>query len=294
MSNPMRTLLVGLGARGKKWARILKEEPTVETVGYVDILDDNLEWAKVFDPVAKKSAYHSMEKALSELQPEFVVLVTPPIDRYKDVITIFEHGSHLLSEKPLSLDLDEGLSMVKAAQEAKVGFAVGLNFRYQHCVTEARAILKSGEIGKPGLVGLVTGTIAGLATITPASGYVDPKSAFIIGVLAGSICWYCSVLIKQTFNIDDSLDVFAVHGVGGMLGIVLVGFLANEAIGGTAGSWAQAKVQITGVIAVAALSIVATYIIVKIVQAVIGLRVSSKEAQDGLDITTHGERGYHL
>ena len=148
--------------------------------------------------------------------------------------------------------------------------------------------------GKPGLVGLVTGTIAGLATITPASGYVDPKSAFIIGVLAGSICWYCSVLIKQTFNIDDSLDVFAVHGVGGMLGIVLVGFLANEAIGGTAGSWAQTKVQITGVIAVAALSIVATYIIVKIVQAVIGLRVSSKEAQDGLDITTHGERGYHL
>ena len=148
--------------------------------------------------------------------------------------------------------------------------------------------------GKPGLVGLVTGTIAGLATITPASGFVDPKSAFIIGVLAGSICWYFSVLIKQTFNIDDSLDVFAVHGVGGMLGIILVGFLANEAIGGTAGSWAQAKVQITGVIAVAALSIVATYIIVKIVQAVIGLRVSSKEAQDGLDITTHGERGYHL
>ena len=148
--------------------------------------------------------------------------------------------------------------------------------------------------GKPGLVGLVTGTIAGLATITPASGYVDPKSAFIIGVLAGSICWYCSVLIKQTFNIDDSLDVFAVHGVGGMLGIILVGFLANEAIGGTAGSWAQAKVQITGVIAVAALSIVATYIIVKIVQSTIGLRVSGKEAQEGLDITTHGERGYHL
>ena len=148
--------------------------------------------------------------------------------------------------------------------------------------------------GKPGLVGLVTGTIAGLATITPASGYVDPKSAFIIGVLAGSICWYCSVLIKQTFNIDDSLDVFAVHGVGGMLGTIMVGFLANESIGGTAGSWAQAKIQITGVVAVAVLSIVATYIIVKIVQAMIGLRVSNKDAQEGLDITSHGERGYHL
>ena len=148
--------------------------------------------------------------------------------------------------------------------------------------------------GKPGLVGLVTGTIAGLATITPASGFVDPKSAFIIGLLAGSICWYFSVLIKQTFNIDDSLDVFAVHGVGGMLGTLMVGFLASESIGGTAGSWEQAKVQITGILAVAALSIVGTYIIVKIVQAMIGLRVSGKEAQDGLDITTHGERGYHL
>ena len=148
--------------------------------------------------------------------------------------------------------------------------------------------------GKPGLVGLVTGTIAGLATITPASGFVDPKSAFIIGVAAGSICYYFSVLIKQTFNIDDSLDVFAVHGVGGMLGTIMVGFLANESIGGTAGSWAQAKVQITGVIAVATLSIVATYIIVKIVQSIVGLRVSNKDAQEGLDITSHGERGYHL
>ena len=148
--------------------------------------------------------------------------------------------------------------------------------------------------GKPGLVGLVTGTIAGLATIKPASGFVDPKSAFIIGVAAGSICYYFSVLIKQTFNIDDSLDVFAVHGVGGMLGTIMVGFLANESIGGTAGSWAQAKVQITGVIAVATLSIVATYIIVKIVQSIVGLRVSNKDAQEGLDITSHGERGYHL
>ena len=133
-----------------------------------------------------------------------------------------------------------------------------------------------------------------MATITPASGYVDPKSAFIIGVLAGSICWYFSVLIKQTFNIDDSLDVFAVHGIGGMLGTLMVGFLAVESIGGTAGSMEQVKIQITGIVAVAALSIVGTYIIVKIVQAIIGLRVSGKEAQDGLDITTHGERGYHL
>ena len=148
--------------------------------------------------------------------------------------------------------------------------------------------------GKPGLVGLVTGTIAGLATITPASGFVDPKSAFIIGLLAGSICWYCSGLIKQTFNIDDSLDVFAVHGVGGMLGTLMVGFLANESIGGTAGSWEQAQIQITGIIFVAGISIVGTYIIVKITDSIFGLRVSKRDAQDGLDITSHGERGYHL
>ena len=148
--------------------------------------------------------------------------------------------------------------------------------------------------GKPGLVGIVTGTIAGLATITPASGFVDPKSAFIIGLLAGSICYYFSVLIKQTFNIDDSLDVFAVHGVGGMLGTLLVGFLANEAIGGTAGSSQQAQIQIIGIISVAAFSLIATFVIVKITELTVGLRVSRKDSQEGLDITTHGERGYHL
>ena len=152
--------------------------------------------------------------------------------------------------------------------------------------------------GKPGLVGMVTGTIAGLATITPASGYVDPQSGFIIGLLAGSICYYCAGLIKETFKIDDSLDVFAVHGVGGMLGIVLVGFLANESIGGTAGllegNSGQVTTQILGAVAVAAWSIIATYIIVKIANSLFGLRVSKKDAGDGLDITTHGERGYHL
>ena len=148
--------------------------------------------------------------------------------------------------------------------------------------------------GKPGLVGIVTGTIAGLATITPASGFVAPKSAFIIGLLAGSICYYFSVLIKQTFNIDDSLDVFAVHGVGGMLGTLLVGFLANEAIGGTAGSSQQAQIQIIGIISVAAFSLIATFVIVKITELTVGLRVSRKDSQEGLDITTHGERGYHL
>lgn len=152
--------------------------------------------------------------------------------------------------------------------------------------------------GKPGLVGMVTGTIAGLATITPASGFVNPTSGFIIGLLAGSVCYYFAGVIKETFKIDDSLDVFAVHGIGGMLGTLLVGILANESIGGTAGylegNSGQVTTQILGIIAVAAWSIVATYIIVKITDSLIGLRVSRKDAGDGLDITTHGERGYHL
>ena len=101
-------------------------------------------------------------------------------------------------------------------------------------------------------------------------------------------------LIKNTFNIDDSLDVFAVHGIGGMLGTLMVGFLANEAIGGTAGNWEQAKIQIVGILSVAIFSGIVTIIIVKITQALFGLRVSNKDAQEGLDITSHGERGYHL
>ena len=153
--------------------------------------------------------------------------------------------------------------------------------------------------GKPGLVGLVTGTIAGLATITPASGFVDPKSAFIIGVLAGSVCWYFSVLIKQTFNIDDSLDVFAVHGVGGIIGTLLVAVFATKQFGGlglaegaTIGS--QLLVQITGIISVAILSGIATWVIAKVVLGLTGLRVSEEEEIDGLDISAHGERGYDL
>ena len=152
--------------------------------------------------------------------------------------------------------------------------------------------------GKPTIVGITTGMVAGLATITPASGTVGPEGALLIGLLAGAVCYFCTLAMKGVFGVDDSLDVFAVHGVGGMLGIVLVGFLANESIGGTAGllegNSGQVTTQILGVVAVAAWCIIATYIIVKIANSLFGLRVSKKHAQEGLDITSHGERGYHL
>ena len=153
--------------------------------------------------------------------------------------------------------------------------------------------------GKPSLIGIVTGTIAGLATITPASGFVGPVGALIIGIAAGLVCQWAVSLVKQLLKVDDSLDVFAVHGVGGALGTILVSVLASIAFGGlgladgmTIAS--QLGVQLTGVAAVAAWSGVATFIIIKVVTALVGLRVDEETEIIGLDISAHGERGYDL
>ena len=155
------------------------------------------------------------------------------------------------------------------------------------------------KFGKPSLVGIVTGMVAGLATITPASGFVGPMGALIIGLAGGLVCYYAVGLIKHRLKIDDSLDVFAVHGVGGSIGTLLVAFLVDTSFGGgglaegmTMGS--QFGVQLTGLIAVLVWSLVASFILVKIVQAVVGLRVSDDEELEGLDVTSHGETGYNL
>ena len=156
------------------------------------------------------------------------------------------------------------------------------------------------KTGKPGLVGIVTGMVAGLATITPASGSVGPQGALIIGILAGFVCYIMCGLVKEKLKIDDSLDVFAVHGVGGILGTLLLSFLAVEGtLGGQgiekASSMEQLKVQVIGVLAAVILSAVATVIIVKILEAVCGgIRVSQEEEVNGLDQSHHGEKGYHL
>ena len=155
------------------------------------------------------------------------------------------------------------------------------------------------KFGKPSLVGIVTGMVAGLATITPASGFVGPMGALIIGFAGGLVCYYAVGLIKHKLKIDDSLDVFAVHGVGGAIGTLLVAFLVDTSFGGdglakgmTMGS--QFGVQLTGLIAVLVWSLVASFILVKFVQALVGLRVSDDEELEGLDVTTHGETGYNL
>jgi len=152
--------------------------------------------------------------------------------------------------------------------------------------------------GKPGLIGMITGMIAGLATVTPASGFIGPMGAIILGILSGSICYYCVGFVKFKLKIDDSLDVFAVHGAGGMLGTLFAGILAADFFGGLGlekSAVEQTMVQALGILTVALLSFVGTVIIVKIIQATVGLRVSEEEEiGEGLDFGSHGESSYNL
>ena len=155
------------------------------------------------------------------------------------------------------------------------------------------------KYGKPSLIGIVTGMVAGLATITPASGFVGPGGALVIGLAGGTVCYYMVGLIKHKLKIDDSLDVFAVHGVGGVLGTILVAVLVDTSFGGAGlaegmSIGSQFGVQVAGIVAVAVWSLVASYILVKIVKATVGLRVSDDEELEGLDVTAHGETGYNL
>ena len=156
------------------------------------------------------------------------------------------------------------------------------------------------KYGKPSLVGLVTGTIAGLATITPASGFVGPIGALIIGVAAGFICFKMVQVVKQAWKLDDSLDVFAVHGVGGSLGTILVAFLCAPAFGGLGLPEGKTMidalgVQATGLVATVVWSAVATFVLVKVTAGLTGgIRVREDDELEGLDITVHGETAYRL
>ena len=153
------------------------------------------------------------------------------------------------------------------------------------------------KFGKPTLIGLVTGTIAGLASITPASGFVGPIGGLVIGLSAGIVCYILVSFIKTSLRIDDSLDVFAVHGAGGVLGIILVSFLADTRFGGVGyaegrDSVSQLSVQGIGIAAVFAWSVIASIIIIIIVKATTGLRIDPSFEEEGLDISSHGETNY--
>ena len=153
------------------------------------------------------------------------------------------------------------------------------------------------KFGKPSVLGVVTGMVAGLGTITPASGFVGPMGALVIGLAAGVVCFYATRLIKRVLVIDDSLDVFPVHGVGGSLGLLLCAVFVNASLGGmgyaegmNVGS--QLGVQAIGLAATAAWTALATWVILKVVGLITPLRVTEEDEIEGLDITQHEERGY--
>jgi Amt family ammonium transporter len=182
---------------------------------------------------------------------------------------------------------------------ADAGMAMTVTHISAATATLVWIVIEAVKFGKPSLVGAVTGAIAGLASITPASGYVGPGGALVIGLAGGTICYLAVMLVKHRFKIDDSLDVLAVHGVGGGLGILLTAVFAAAALGGvglaegqTMGS--QAVTQLIGVVAVLIWSVVVSFIIIKVVQAIVGLRVSAEVEEQGLDINVHGERGYNM
>jgi ammonium transporter, Amt family len=146
---------------------------------------------------------------------------------------------------------------------------------------------------KPSVLGMISGAVAGLGTITPASGFVAPWHGIIIGVVAGLVCFWACTSLKHRFNYDDSLDVFGVHGIGGMTGILLAGVFATASIGGTAGlidgNPRQLLIQLYGIAVTLAWSGGMTYLLLKLVSAFVPLRVSKEQELEGLDISQHGE-----
>jgi Amt family ammonium transporter len=155
------------------------------------------------------------------------------------------------------------------------------------------------RFGKPSALGAVTGMVAGLGTITPASGFVGPAGALVIGVSAGILCFGATNYLKRTLHVDDSLDVFPVHGVGGLLGTLLTGVFASNALGIFSGQDTieighQLGVQAIGAFSALIYTVVVTFVVLKLVALVTPLRVSAEEETEGLDLVLHNERGYDL
>ena len=142
--------------------------------------------------------------------------------------------------------------------------------------------------GKPSVLGIISGAVAGLVAVTPAAGFVNPTGALIIGIVAGIVCYVAAVKVKPALGYDDSLDAFGVHGVGGVIGALLTGLLADPAIN-SLGENASVATQLYGIVFTIAWTAIATFVILTIVKALVGLRPSAQEEMEGLDITQHGE-----
>ncbi|HEY1075137.1 MAG TPA: ammonium transporter [Fontimonas sp.] len=182
----------------------------------------------------------------------------------------------------------------------------GMAILVTHTSAAAGALMWSAiewfKYGKPSALGIVTGMVAGLGTITPASGYVGPGGALIIGLVAGFVCFFATHGLKRVLKVDDSLDVFPVHGVGGMLGTFFAGIFASSALGVFSGQGyaegvtmgSQLGVQLLGIGATIAYTAVLSWVLLKLVGVLTGLRVSEEHETVGLDTTQHNERGYDL
>jgi Amt family ammonium transporter len=188
-----------------------------------------------------------------------------------------------------------------AGSQLSAGGGAGMTMLVTHLSACAAALvwclLERIRNGKTGLIGMVTGLVAGLATITPASGDVGPLGAIVIGSLAAAVCYFAVSLIREKLHIDDSLDVFAVHGVGGILGTLLLAFFGQSNLGGLGAVKSigtQLGIQLTGIGVTIVWSAVATVIIALLVKATIGLRVTPEQEYEGMDLTEHGETAYQL
>lgn len=158
-------------------------------------------------------------------------------------------------------------------------------------------ILEWSKISKPSVLGIATGSIAGLAAITPAAGYVGPFGAIVIGLLSGGLCFWGANGLKRRFGYDDSLDVFGVHGIGGAVGTIMTAFLASTAWGGFEADLnigSLLRIQAFGVALTAIYSGILTFLIVKLVDSTVGIRVTEEEENTGLDLSLHNERGFNL
>ena len=189
----------------------------------------------------------------------------------------------------LAANGDAGMAMLATHMSAAAGALAWLSCEWY-------------RFGRPSVLGAVTGMVAGLGTITPASGFVGPAGGLVIGILAGIVCFNATVFLKQRLQIDDSLDVFSVHGVGGALGTILAAVFASASIGVFSGQGynegmtmgSQLQVQVIGVVSCLVYTALASYVLLKLVDNVLGLRVSQDEETEGLDLNQHNERGYDL
>jgi Amt family ammonium transporter len=179
--------------------------------------------------------------------------------------------------------------------------AAGMAMLVTHIGASAGALawmlVEWSRYGKPSVLGIVTGMVAGLGTITPASGFVGPMGALIIGAVAGTVCFFATQFLKRRLGIDDSLDVSPVHGVGGLIGTLLTGVFVSATFGGAGLAEGvsighQVLVQLTGIVAAIVWCGALTFVILKVVNLMVGLRVSDEQETEGLDLAQHGERGY--